>query len=89
MLSVYKKTISSNEGGELFPYFSYLGLAVLNHTLTPRMRACHVAIEAMKDHLDAVYDVTVAYEGTQTATGQRRPAPSMPGEQVLKKRFSI
>ncbi|XP_056616341.1 1-acyl-sn-glycerol-3-phosphate acyltransferase epsilon [Triplophysa dalaica] len=54
------------------------GLAVLKHVLTPRMKASHVAIDAMKDHLDAVYDITVAYEGTLTADGQRRPAPSMP-----------
>uniref|UniRef100_H2UM68 1-acylglycerol-3-phosphate O-acyltransferase 5 (lysophosphatidic acid acyltransferase, epsilon) n=1 Tax=Takifugu rubripes TaxID=31033 RepID=H2UM68_TAKRU len=54
------------------------GLAVLNHTLTPRMKAAHVAIESMKGHLDAVYDITVAYEGTMDASGQRRAAPSMP-----------
>lgn len=43
------------------------------------MKAAHVAIESMKGHLDAVYDVTVAYEGTTDASGQRRSAPSMPG----------
>ncbi|XP_042624348.1 1-acyl-sn-glycerol-3-phosphate acyltransferase epsilon-like isoform X1 [Cyprinus carpio] len=54
------------------------GLAVLKHVLTPRMKASHVAIETMKEHLDAVYDITVAYEGTLTADGQRHPAPTMP-----------
>ncbi|KAB5582048.1 hypothetical protein PHYPO_G00182690 [Pangasianodon hypophthalmus] len=54
------------------------GLSVLKHILTPRMKASHVAIESMKEHLDAVYDVTVAYEGTLTADGKRRSAPSMP-----------
>ncbi|XP_016311450.1 1-acyl-sn-glycerol-3-phosphate acyltransferase epsilon-like [Sinocyclocheilus anshuiensis] len=53
-------------------------LAVLQHVLTPRMKASHVAIETMKEHLDAVYDITVAYEGTLTADGQRHPAPTMP-----------
>ena len=43
------------------------------------MKASHVAIEAMKGHLDAVYDVTVAYEGTLDAAGHRLPAPTMPG----------
>lgn len=43
------------------------------------MKAAHVAIESMKGHLDAVYDITVAYEGTVDASGQRRSAPSMPG----------
>lgn len=57
----------------------FAGLAVLNHTLTPRMKAAYVAIESMKGHLDAVYDITVAYEGTMAASGQRRSAPSMPG----------
>jgi len=55
------------------------GLSVLKHVLTPRMKASHVAIETMKEHLDAVYDITVAYEGTLTADGQRHPAPTMPG----------
>ncbi|KAM9804309.1 1-acyl-sn-glycerol-3-phosphate acyltransferase epsilon [Neosynchiropus ocellatus] len=54
------------------------GLAILKHTLTPRMKASHVAIETMRDHLHAVYDVTVAYESKQFAKGQRKPAPSMP-----------
>ncbi|XP_061087918.1 1-acyl-sn-glycerol-3-phosphate acyltransferase epsilon isoform X1 [Conger conger] len=54
------------------------GLAVLKHNLTPRMKASHIAINAMKDHLDSVYDITVAYEGTLKATGGRRSAPSMP-----------
>lgn len=58
------------------------GLAVLRHTLTPRMKASHIAIETMKGHLDAVYDVTVAYEGTLAASGHRKPAPSMPGKQA-------
>lgn len=58
-------------------------MAVLRHTLTPRMKASHIAIETMKSHLDAVYDITVAYEGTLDASGQRRPAPSMPGKQTV------
>lgn len=57
----------------------FAGLAVLHHTLTPRMKAAHIAIESMKGHLDAVYDITVAYEGTMDASGRRRSAPSMPG----------
>lgn len=54
------------------------GLEVLRHTLTPRMKASRVALETMQQHLAAVYDVTVAYEGTLNHTGLRRPAPSMP-----------
>ncbi|XP_032628475.1 1-acyl-sn-glycerol-3-phosphate acyltransferase epsilon isoform X3 [Chelonoidis abingdonii] len=53
------------------------GLAVLKHVLTPRVKATHVAIDSMKNYLDAVYDVTVAYEGTVDHKGQRKVAPSM------------
>ncbi|XP_030411434.1 1-acyl-sn-glycerol-3-phosphate acyltransferase epsilon isoform X2 [Gopherus evgoodei] len=53
------------------------GLAVLKHVLTPRVKATHVAIDSMKNYLNAVYDVTVAYEGTVDHKGQRKVAPSM------------
>lgn len=59
-------------------FASKQGLAVLNHTLTPRMKASHIAVETMKDHLEAVYDVTVVYEGTVGANGERKAGPSMP-----------
>lgn len=57
----------------------FTGLAVLKHTLTPRVKAFHIAMEIMRDDLDAVYDITVAYEGTLDGSGQRRAAPSMAG----------
>lgn len=60
--------------------FSPVGLGVLSHTLTPRMKASHIALQTMRGHLDAVYDITVAYEGSLDASRQRKPAPSMPGE---------
>lgn len=66
-----------------------LGLAVLKHVLTPRMKASYVATESMKPHLDAIYDVTVAYDGTLMADGQRRTAPSMPGTVVLQSKSTI
>nr|XP_033793854.1 1-acyl-sn-glycerol-3-phosphate acyltransferase epsilon [Geotrypetes seraphini] len=53
------------------------GLAVLKHVLTPRVKATHVAVNAMKAYLDAIYDVTVAYEGTVDQKGKRKVAPSM------------
>lgn len=53
------------------------GLAVLKHVLTPRIKATHVAFDSMKDYLDAVYDVTVAFEGSVDDKGQRKEAPSM------------
>ncbi|TRY60787.1 hypothetical protein DNTS_032219 [Danionella cerebrum] len=54
------------------------GLAVLKHILTPRMKASHVALETMREHLDAVYDITVAYERKHVIDGRRSPAPTMP-----------
>lgn len=62
---------------------SLLGLAVLQHVLTPRVKATHVAFDSMKDYLDAVYDVTVAFEGTVDGKGQRKEAPSMVGESCV------
>lgn len=50
--------------------------------LTPRVKATHVTIDTMQDYLDAVYDVTVAYEATTTQSGQRKEAPSMTGEAI-------
>ncbi|XP_038628113.1 1-acyl-sn-glycerol-3-phosphate acyltransferase epsilon isoform X2 [Tachyglossus aculeatus] len=58
-------------------FASKAGLSVLKHVLTPRVKATHVAIDSMKNYLDAVYDVTVAYEGTVDHKGQRKVAPSM------------
>ncbi|XP_026978332.1 1-acyl-sn-glycerol-3-phosphate acyltransferase epsilon isoform X1 [Orcinus orca] len=53
------------------------GLPVLKHVLTPRIKATHVAFDSMKNYLDAIYDVTVAFEGTVDDKGQRKEAPSM------------
>lgn len=48
--------------------------------LTPRIKATHVAFDSLKNYLDAIYDVTVAFEGTVDDKGQRKEAPSMAGE---------
>uniref|UniRef100_A0A2D4HJA3 Phospholipid/glycerol acyltransferase domain-containing protein n=1 Tax=Micrurus lemniscatus lemniscatus TaxID=129467 RepID=A0A2D4HJA3_MICLE len=53
------------------------GLPVLKHVLTPRVKATHIAIDSMKSYLDAVYDITIAYEGTVDHKGQRKSAPTM------------
>ncbi|XP_048701270.1 1-acyl-sn-glycerol-3-phosphate acyltransferase epsilon isoform X4 [Caretta caretta] len=65
------------------------GLAVLKHVLTPRVKATHVAIDSMKNYLDAVYDVTVAYEGTVDHKGQRKVAPSMTGDNAVHFLFTM
>lgn len=53
------------------------------------MKASHIALQTMRGHLDAVYDITVAYEGSLDASRQRKPAPSMPGEHKCTIRSSI
>uniref|UniRef100_A0A8D0BY06 Phospholipid/glycerol acyltransferase domain-containing protein n=1 Tax=Salvator merianae TaxID=96440 RepID=A0A8D0BY06_SALMN len=53
------------------------GFAVLKHVLTPRVKATHVAVNSMKKYLNAVYDITVAYEGTVDHKGRRKVAPCM------------
>lgn len=53
------------------------------------MKASHIALQTMRGHLDAVYDITVAYEGSFNASRQRKPAPSMPGEHKRAIRSSV
>lgn len=50
------------------------GLPVLKHVLTPRIKATHVAFEAMKSNLDAIYDVTVVYERKDKGPGKNPPS---------------
>lgn len=56
---------------------------MLKHVLTPRIKATHVAFDCMKNYLDAIYDVTVAFEGTTDEKGQRKEAPTMTGQSLL------
>lgn len=65
------KVISSSQA-----FAAQRGLPVLKYVLTPRIKATHVAFECMKKYLDAVYDVTVVYEGKDDG-GQQREAPTM------------
>uniref|UniRef100_UPI00358E3132 1-acyl-sn-glycerol-3-phosphate acyltransferase epsilon-like isoform X1 n=1 Tax=Myxine glutinosa TaxID=7769 RepID=UPI00358E3132 len=54
------------------------GLDVLNHVLTPRVKATQAALAALRGHVRAIYDVTVAYEGSVDTQGKRKAAPTMP-----------
>lgn len=51
------------------------GLPVLKYVLTPRIKATYVAFDSMKNYLDAIYDVTVVYEGKDK--GQQVETTSM------------
>jgi 1-acyl-sn-glycerol-3-phosphate acyltransferase len=39
------------------------GLPVLNHVLIPKTRGFTAALEGLEGHLDAVYDVTIGFDG--------------------------
>jgi len=39
------------------------GLTVPRHTLVPRTKGVIASIQGLRDHIDAVYDVTIGYEG--------------------------
>lgn len=51
--------------------------------LTPRIKATHVAFDSMKSHLDAIYDVTVVYEGNEKGSGKYSNTPSMTGKSLF------
>lgn len=43
-------------------YAEKLGLPVLKHHLTPRVKAAYLSAKELRHYVDAIYDVTVAYE---------------------------
>ncbi|XP_054711785.1 1-acyl-sn-glycerol-3-phosphate acyltransferase epsilon-like [Uloborus diversus] len=54
------------------------GLVPLKHVLTPKHRGFHIALENMKNNLDAIYDATVIYSCTRdNKKTLRTKAPSM------------
>ena len=64
--------------------FSAAGLAELNHVLTPRHKATQLSIECLRQVADAVYDVTVAYSGTQNPeTLERTDAQGLLGKHAF------
>ncbi len=75
-----KKVLKKNE--RFLKYFlDYLGVLPFDYVLYPRSGATVAAIKALKDKLDAIYDITVMYN--QTYDDQRQihlAAPSMAGK---------
>ena len=62
---------------------SFLGVRAFEHVLYPRSGATVAAINALRDELHAVYDITVMYGGTYDHDRQMRlPAPSMAGKDL-------
>ncbi|XP_018020939.1 1-acyl-sn-glycerol-3-phosphate acyltransferase epsilon isoform X2 [Hyalella azteca] len=53
-------------------------LTPLQHLLTPKHKGMWLAVEHLHSKLDALYDVSVFYEGSvDTRTGERRDAPQL------------
>lgn len=52
------------------------GLALLKHMI-PRVQSIHIDFDCMKNYVDAIYDVTLVFEGTVDDKGQQKEAPSM------------
>ncbi len=46
------------------------GLPVLNHVMIPKTRGFTAALEGLQGHLDAVYDITIAFDGGIPKLGQ-------------------
>ena len=65
-------------------FYFFSDLTVLHQVLSPRIRAFHMCLVGLKDHVDAVYDVTIAYSNTGEKAGgekiQRVSAPSLTGK---------
>lgn len=52
----------------------------MEHVLTPRYKATQVSVEVLRDYVDVLYDVTIAYSDTwDPVTKKRKEAPSMIG----------
>jgi len=54
------------------------GVPPFSHVLHPRTRGFHTCLQGLRDSVESVYDVTVAYSGTKDfKNDQRMLAPSM------------
>lgn len=61
----------------------FLGVRAFDHVLYPRSGATVAAINALREELHAVYDITVMYGGSYDHDRQvRLPAPSMAGKDL-------
>ncbi len=64
--------------------YSFSGVPPFDNVLYPRMGATVAAINALRDKLDAVYDVTAVYSQTYDNNRQiRLGAPSMTGKNKI------
>ena len=65
-----KKVIEANQ-----KYAEKFGLPTFDFVLTPRHRGFYHAMQSLEDHVDAVYDVTIAYEPPGWKPDGNQPRP--------------
>lgn len=53
------------------------GFPVLEHVLTPRLKALQLCVTGLRNKADAIYDVTAAYSNTGEFEGPRTHAPGL------------
>ncbi|XP_064486682.1 1-acyl-sn-glycerol-3-phosphate acyltransferase epsilon-like [Ornithodoros turicata] len=52
-------------------------LRPMKQVLMPRTRGAVTVLQTLKKNMDAVYTVTLIYDGTRTSSGHRLPSPSL------------
>jgi hypothetical protein len=82
---LHNKKVLFEEKRKIWKYlFNYLGQSPFNYVLYPRSGATVASIKALKDNLDAVYDITVMYNQTYDNEKQiHLAAPSMAGKKIF------
>ena len=72
-------------GNFAIPNLSYMllsGFPVLEHVLTPRLKALQLCVTGLRNKADAIYDVTAAYSNTGEFEGPRTHAPGLAGKPI-------
>jgi len=60
------------------------GFEELQHVLTPKVKGLQLAVEQLQGHVNAVYDLTIAYSNSiDKETGARTAAQGMTGKSKL------
>ena len=68
-------------------FSSTVGFEVLEHTLTPRVKATQLCISHLGEAADAIYDVTIAYGNTlsqdELGHSHRVSSPGLAGKILI------
>jgi len=64
-----------------------IGLPVLKHVLMPRSKAVRMCVDQLRERLDAIYDVTIAYSSTRKESDglvTRTSAPTLSSKKLIQ-----